>query len=337
MQHRSASASLHLLGDSQVNRRCTSLSQRGAWLVVSAVALLAGQSSAAPLAGRYASPLGNLLLKETQGEVRGTLLDATNACGWKKGALVLTGSRLDDSIVGSLRACKAGDGCSGDLQGAAMLLITKGGNVMSGAVHFDKGTCRSVLPADAVVLKKSAGVKSAATKVTPKSADGRSRAQAIAAAAYDIFKADGDAERLRAQLQSALEIDHEYAEGYVGVGMTFFVRERYDEALDWYKRALEANPTLGDAYYNTACVYAVRGDPEQALRYLRTAVLNGYVDTATLAEDEDLKNLAGNPAFEKLKSGVIEDAPAAPVTSPAPVAPLAPTAPAGSIDRPAGQ
>jgi len=49
--------------------------------------------------------------------------------------------------------------------------------------------------------------------------------------------------------------------------------------------------------------FIMRGDKEQALRYLRIALLNGYVQLDTLLTDPDLKGLAGDPQFEKLKAG----------------------------------
>ena len=313
---------------------------------VGAITCAASAARAAPLAGRYSSPLGPVQINEKNGDVTGTVLDGKNPCGLKKGAVVLQGSRLDDSIVGTVHACKVGDGCAGALEGAAMLLITKNGAVISGAVHLEPGACKTPIAGNSIVFRRAAGAAAPKTTETPvvsptgKKTTARERAEALAREAEVLLtQAEGNAEGARQKLMDAIKIDPEYAEGYLGIGVTYFARDRYDEALDWYKRALEVNPGLGDAYYNIACVYAVRGDRAQALRYLRIALLNGYVQLATLSSDPDLQGLHGDPTFERFKLG---DTTLPDTTAPAPnqVAPVdaGPVAPGSSpIDRAPGQ
>lgn len=262
-------------------------------------------AAATGLTGSYSSPLGQLSLVEKDGAVTARIADAkNNRCGFAKGMVVLEGSRLDDSVVGTFTACKVGDGCNGATQGSAMLLVTKGGATLSGAVHLDAGGCKTILGGDSIVLKKGKGASGTKPKAPPvDKAPPRVRAEKLAAEAFTKYREDGNAEAARASFLETTKIDPTYAEGYIGVGMTYRARDRLDEALDWYKQALEANPAVGDAYYNIACVYAVRGDKEQALRYLRIALLNGYVQLDTLLTDPDLKGLAGDPQFEKLKAG----------------------------------
>lgn len=265
-------------------------------------------AAAAPLSGTYASPLGPLAVSEKDGAVTARVVDGkNNPCGFAKGTTVLEGSRLDDSVVGTFHLCKLGEGCTGAVDGAAMLLVTRGGASLSGAVHLDAGPCKTPLGGESVVLKKGKGSGGKPAK-TPgalpdKKTPPRERAEKLAAEAFTRYQADGNAEAARASFMESTRIDPTYAEGFIGVGMTYKARERLDEALEWYKKALEANPAVGDAYYNIGCVYAVRGDADQALRYLRIALLNGYVQLDTLQSDPDLKGLAGNPVFEKLKVG----------------------------------
>lgn len=262
-------------------------------------------AAAAPLSGTYTSPLGLLAVAEKDGTVTAKVVDGKkNPCGFAKGTTVLEGSRLDDSVVGTFHACKLGEGCSGGVEGSAMLLVTRGGAALSGAVHLDAGSCQTPLGGESVVLKRGKGSAGAKPPVkTDKKTPPRERAEKVAAEAFTKYQQDGNAEAARASFLETTRIDPTYAEGYIGVGMTYKARERLDEALEWYKKALEANPAVGDAYYNIGCVYAVRGDTEQALRYLRIALLNGYVQLDTLQSDPDLKGLAGHPAFEKLKAG----------------------------------
>ena len=78
-------------------------------------------------------------------------------------------------------------------------------------------------------------------------------------------------------------------------------RERYDEAMENYKKAVQIDPMASDSYYNLACLFALRNDKEQAFRYLNMAVLNGYIDLNTLDEDPDLGNLREDPRYDQLK------------------------------------
>jgi hypothetical protein len=85
-----------------------------------------------------------------------------------------------------------------------------------------------------------------------------------------------------------------------------------------------------------ACVYAVKGDKSQALRYLRIALLNGYVQLETLSLDPDLAKLQGDPQFERLKRGDTDvDAAVPPPTKTEPGTQPSPST--GNIDRPPGQ
>lgn len=280
-------------------------------LALAVAALLTSTASrAAGLSGTYTSPLGTVTVAEKDGMVTAKIVDAKkNVCGFPKGKVIFEGSRLDDSVVGTLHACRTpSDTCMGFVDGAAMLLITRGGAVMSGAAHLEAGNCPTPLNGDSVVFKKAGGGAAAAKKPdggvkgTP-----RQRAEALATEAKKLLEEnDANAEAARAKLQEAVQIDPTYAEGYVGIGVSYYTRERYDEAIENYKKAIEANPAIGDAYYNMACVYALKNDQAQALRYLRIALLNGYVQLNTLDQDPDLKNLQGNETFEKLKKGVTD-------------------------------
>ena len=98
-------------------------------------------------------------------------------------------------------------------------------------------------------------------------------------------------ERARRSFQAAIVKTPSRVEAYNGVGVTFYARGDLDEALAWYKRALQVDPAFGDAYYNLGCVYALQGKKELAFRYLRLAALNHYAELAQLQADPDLASL----------------------------------------------
>jgi hypothetical protein len=298
------------------------------FVLAHACASLAPGPAAAAIMGTYDSPLGKLRLVEKDGVVTGSIAGGEGPCGFAAGKKVLEGTRLDDSVTGSFKACGLGEGCPGEVDGVLMLLVTNDGRLLSGAVHLSLGQCRSPLAGDGITLRRGKpatqpkaqpkkpaphGTKTTAGKgkvaselpssesmARPQNA--RREAEARALAGQQLFET-GAIEEARAKFIEATQIDSTYSEGYVGVGVTYYMRDRYDEALDFYKKGLEANPGNRDAYYNMACVYALKGEKEQSLRYLRIAALNGYVTMSTLDEDSDLKSLHGDEEFEKLKRG----------------------------------
>jgi len=131
------------------------------------------------------------------------------------------------------------------------------------------------------------------------SPEARERAMALARDG-SAFQDEGKFEQARHRFQEAIEVDPLYAEGYNGVGVTYFARNDLSEALRWYKKALGVNPSFGDAYYNMACVYALQKRPSLALRYLKTAFHKGYTSRDAMRGDPDLVSLHGDPAFEGL-------------------------------------
>ena len=112
--------------------------------------------------------------------------------------------------------------------------------------------------------------------------------------------ADGRFEKARHKFQDVVQKDPQRAEGYNGVGVTFYARGDYDEALAWYKRSLEADPRFGDAFYNMGCVYALKQRKQLAFRYLRMAALNHYSEREAMEKDPDLTSLHDEPQWREL-------------------------------------
>lgn len=279
-------------------------------LVPVLLVLLASLPAAAgPLKGKFTSPLGPLELKETaDGTVTGSITNAKNACNFPVGTKVLSGTRLDDSCVaGTFTACKLiTDTCAGIIKGDTILLVAQNGGLLSGTIHLDGKGCKTPLTGDALVLKRSAAAGAPKPPAPPKPkkvvpAD----VDALLLQAQTLIN-NGEAEEARKKCTEAAALDPSRSQAYGCIGVTYYQRERYDEAFEYYAKAIEADPTNPDTYYNMGCVYAILGKSEEAIQYIRLAVLNGYIDLKTLADDADLKSLHGNPAFEKLKAGELE-------------------------------
>ncbi|MBN2493929.1 MAG: tetratricopeptide repeat protein [Deltaproteobacteria bacterium] len=114
------------------------------------------------------------------------------------------------------------------------------------------------------------------------------------------FMESGFFERARRKFRQSIELDPTRPEAFNGIGVTYYARNDYEEALRWYKKALEVNANFGDAYYNMACIYSLQKKKDLAFRYLHIAALNGFVQPKVLQQDSDLENLRSDPRYRKI-------------------------------------
>jgi hypothetical protein len=274
---------------------------------------------AAPsLQGSWASPVGTIRIEQTDTTITGTVTEANGPCEYAAGTKVLEGAVLEDNLTGKLQMCFKGDSCKQKPWTFVVLLIAEQGQLLSGATHVRKGCS---LPGQGTrggiqfrrVPEPTADKPAeppkppAGTEYDPNSstydprawADKRKRADVLLSDGFNFLQ-EGYFERARERFLQAIELDPRRVEAYNGVGVTYYARHRYDDALTWYKRSLRYDPDFGDAYYNTACIYALQNKPEMALRYLQIAMLNGFVEVDAMMEDPDLKGLHDNPVFQRL-------------------------------------
>lgn len=299
----------------------------------------APRPSAAAVSGRYISPLGDIQLKTQGRKIVGVAAQDGGPCGFQKGQNVLDGTLLDDSVTGTLTICSSGEGC-GVQKVLVVLLVARKGDLLSGAVHTKQPQCRLPLGGKGIALARAPDVGKARKPrsgsrqpAESSSTPGHGQAAAPAAPTTEEINAPfenwnpgamggatvqgrnqalelgreaaalinrGDFEGARSVLLEALRHNVAYAEGYNMMGVTYFARDRYDDALGWYKKALTANPDFGDAYYNIACIYSVEGKKALALRYLRIAMLNGYAQPDVVGKDPDLDGLRGEKEYQEI-------------------------------------
>jgi tetratricopeptide (TPR) repeat protein len=117
----------------------------------------------------------------------------------------------------------------------------------------------------------------------------------------------------------ALEINPSNASFHLNLGTALYHRKKYQEAVESYRTALELDPrilsdrsTVGtvvqtrgaDArfYFYMAKVFASAGRPEEAVRYLRRALEDGFKDFRKIDEDPDLQKISEFPAYVQLRS-----------------------------------
>jgi hypothetical protein len=292
-------------------------------LATLSLALAAGISATAD--GTWIANGARLRLSTEKGAVVGRLEAADGPCALPVGAEVLRGTLIEDSLGAQVRPCLLSPSCPpGAERALAVLLVT---TELVGGVHA-KAPCadgvRSLVlrrpgatevlepPPHGERLSHTAQPQLAPDPVLPAGlaaspdAGQPSLAKPEAPAADPLVKkglSDLAAARFDDALdhfRAAVDLDPRRAEAYAGVGFVHWVRRDYEEAVAWYKRALEADPRFGDTYYNLACLYAVEGRREMALRYLRLAALNGYSDRKQVEKDPDLLSLRDDPELRAI-------------------------------------
>ena len=72
---------------------------------------------------------------------------------------------------------------------------------------------------------------------------------------------------------------------------------RTAEGLEWGERAVRIDPDDAGVRYNVACLYALAGQRERALRCVEEAVSVGFGNRAWLEHDPDLESIRGDPRF----------------------------------------
>lgn len=86
---------------------------------------------------------------------------------------------------------------------------------------------------------------------------------------------------------------------YLSAGALMQLGER-QRGLEWGGRALALDPEDSGVLYNVACVYALGGQPDEALGCLEKAIENGFGHRAWLENDSDFDSIRALPRFQQL-------------------------------------
>jgi TolB-like protein/Flp pilus assembly protein TadD len=73
--------------------------------------------------------------------------------------------------------------------------------------------------------------------------------------------------------------------------------------LDLVRQAVALDPDDSGVLYNVACIYALAGQPDEALSCLEKAIRNGFGHWEWLEHDSDLESLRGDPRFDAILAG----------------------------------
>jgi hypothetical protein len=266
---------------------------------VACAAVTGARAAESPIDGEYESPLGRVRVTGDGATFRGVLVAPSAPCGFRAGDEVLRATLLDDSLAGQVRICLAGKACrASEAWGSAVLLVSA--DRLAGAVHVAAKGCRAPVGRKGGVAFVRAGTASStATSTATHAGSARERARDLLRDGA-AWLHEGNFEAARRRFLEAIDVDGAVPEAYNGVGVTYRMRNDLPRALEWYKRALSVDPDFGDAYYNMACVYAIEGRKEMALRYLQIAALNGYATAEGIDGDPDLEALRGEAGYRAL-------------------------------------
>ena len=75
---------------------------------------------------------------------------------------------------------------------------------------------------------------------------------------------------------------------------------RPEQGLEWARRALAIDPEDAGVRYNVACLFALEGRADEAIRCLEECVALGFGNAAWIGKDPDLASLRGDSRFEEL-------------------------------------
>ena len=74
----------------------------------------------------------------------------------------------------------------------------------------------------------------------------------------------------------------------------------YDEAIKVLAEILRVYPHDSTALYNTACAYALKGERDKAVEFLKRSVEEGFTDFDHIAHDSDLNSIRDHPGYKDL-------------------------------------
>jgi Flp pilus assembly protein TadD len=106
------------------------------------------------------------------------------------------------------------------------------------------------------------------------------------------------AKQERAENEPPRDGEEWFARGYRMHGS-----DRYPEAIEAFKHAIDLGYRQATAMYNIACGYSLLNEKENALAWLQKSLDNGF-DTWRLAQDSDLDPLRSDARFKKIMDGL---------------------------------
>ena len=104
---------------------------------------------------------------------------------------------------------------------------------------------------------------------------------------------EGRLEEALAEIMKALELDPLAPIMSLDVGVVLYVLERYDDAIDYYKRSLAVEPNFVPAMVWLPFAYAMKGEFDQALAWEEKLARTGYPKALAMTQLAAVQGRAG--------------------------------------------
>ena len=117
----------------------------------------------------------------------------------------------------------------------------------------------------------------------------------------DGSRAKNEGRAAAARYQRVVSRNPKSGEAFFDVGLELLRADQYDLSVQAYQASIDRGYRVGTAYYNQACALALAGQKDRAFESLRKALDAGFDQPDTLAHDDDLDSLHGDPRFADLK------------------------------------
>jgi len=101
--------------------------------------------------------------------------------------------------------------------------------------------------------------------------------------------------------RKALEADPLNAKALSGIAEIHIHKKEYDSAIGLYKKLLEKKTkyTLS-LYYNIACVYSLKNDRGESVKWLKKAVDGGFKYWEVIVAEEQFVNIRETDYFKQI-------------------------------------
>lgn len=100
-------------------------------------------------------------------------------------------------------------------------------------------------------------------------------------------------------IDKALELKPDFGYARFNKALAYELHGSYDESLQWYDKALEVENYVW-SYYGKASIYGRRGDVENTIKYLKTAVDMSPDIKGIAREEEDFNPVKDSKEFQDL-------------------------------------
>jgi len=115
-----------------------------------------------------------------------------------------------------------------------------------------------------------------------------------------LFHRRGRLEDAKGFYKKALMLDPNSVKVLNDLGVAYMQGRDYVEAQESFEQAIQRKPDYVDAYYNLACLYALKGEKIRSLTHLKKAISLDASVREWAKKDRDLQNLKGEREFQEI-------------------------------------